>query len=197
MVSDAKEERLLPNIDFNYKVGNAIIGYIKQSEITNPFYSDLNTCFYDEIKSLFQTNKDLRKLKLTEKEKKAMVFNLKPFHWFHEFPEIMEKGGFDIILANPPYISNKQLIPLEKAIYQSKYETPKGLMNTFGIFIERSIQLCHSSSIISYIVHKNIIRSNNYDILRKHLLLNTTIEEILDVGAGAFQSVTAETVIKS
>jgi len=44
-------------------------------------------------------------------------------------------------------------------------------------------------------VHKNIIKSNNYDLLRKYLLQHTTIEEIIDVGAGAFHSVTAETVI--
>ncbi|MFX1553615.1 MAG: Eco57I restriction-modification methylase domain-containing protein [Promethearchaeota archaeon] len=190
-----KNGRTLPNIESNYKVGNAIIGFINQSDIDSLHYTDLNDCFYDEIKSIFLTHKDLRKIKLTEKEKKTMVLALKPFHWFNEFPEIMSKGGFDIIIENPPYISNKQLSPLEKAIYQDRYETPKGLMNAFGIFIERSIKLCHTSSRISYIVHKNIIRSNNYILLRKHLLEDTTIEEIIDVGARAFQFVTAETVI--
>jgi len=195
LISNMKDVKALLNIEFNYKVGNAIIGFIKQSEITTPRYKNLNDCFYDEIKSVFYTHKDLRKIKLTEREKKAIVFNLKPFHWFYEFPEIMAKGGFDIIIENPPYISNKQLKPLEKAIIQYKYETPKGLMNTFGIFIERSIKLCHSTSRNCYIVHKNIIRSNNYNLLRKYLLEHTTIEEIIDIGAGAFQSITAETVI--
>jgi len=193
--SNTKDVKALPNIDSHFKVGNAIVGFIRQSEITNPVCTDLNSCFYDNIKSVFLTHKNLRKLKLTEKEKKAMLINLKPFHWFQEFPEIMEKGGFDIIIENPPYISNKQLSPLEKAIYQKRYKTPKGLMNTFGIFIERSIELCHLSAKLSFIVHKNIIRSNYYDLLRKYLLERTTIEEIIDIGAGAFQSVTAETVI--
>ena len=195
LISNPKDVKTLPNIELNYKVGNAIIGFISHSEINNPIYTDLNDCFYDEIKNVFQTHKDLRRINLTEKEKKEMVLALKPFHWFDAFPEIMTKGGFDIIIENPPYISNKQLSPLEKAIYQNRYETPKGLMNTFGIFIERSIKLCHSSSRISYIIHKNIIRSNNYDLLRKYLLKHTTIEEIIDVGAGAFQFITAETII--
>lgn len=186
---------VLLKVDSHFKEGNAIVGFLRQSEITTPVCTDLNSCFYEEINSVFETHKDLKKIELTETEKKAMVFNLKPFHWFHEYPEIMEKGGFDIIIENPPYISNKQLSSLEKAIYQYRYKTPKGLMNIFGVFIERSIELCHSSSIFSYIVHKNIIRSNNYDVLRKYLLNYTTIEEIIDLGAGAFQSITAETVI--
>ncbi len=195
LVTNSKDFKALPDIDSHFKVGNAIVGFIRQSEMNNPVCTDLNSCFYEEIKIVFETHKDLKKIELTEKQKKAMVFKLKPFHWFYEFPEIMEKGGFDIIIENPPYISNKQLSPLEKAIYQNRYKTSKGLMNVFGIFIERSIKLCHSSSRISCIVHKNIIRSNNYDLLRKYLLEYTKIEEIIDVGAGAFQSITAETII--
>ncbi len=194
-ITITENSKVMLKINANFKEGNAIVGFIRQSEITIPVCKDLNSSFYEEIKNVFNSHKDLKKIELTEEDKKERVFNLKPFHWFHDFPEIMEMGGFDIIIENPPYISNKQLNPLEKAIFQNKYKTPKGLMNIFGIFIERSIELCHSSSIISAIVHKNIIRSNNYDLLRKYLLENTTIEEIIDIGAGAFQSITAETVI--
>ncbi len=31
------------------------------------------------------------------------------FHWFLEFPEVMEKGGFDCILGNPPYMGGQRL----------------------------------------------------------------------------------------
>ncbi|MFX1501507.1 MAG: Eco57I restriction-modification methylase domain-containing protein [Promethearchaeota archaeon] len=190
-----EKDKNLPNIDLNLKLGNAVIGYIHKSEINSFNHKDLNVCFYNEIKSLFQTHKDLKKMDLTDKEKKMMLYTLKPFHWFYEFPEVMERGGFDILIENPPYISNKNLSPLEKAIFQKRYKTTKGLMNTFGIFIERSIKLCHSLSINCYVIHKNIIRSNNYDLLRKYLLDYTTIEEIIDVGAGVFPSITAEIVI--
>src|SRR5258708_24113962 len=27
-----------------------------------------------------------------------------PFHWFVEFYGIMKKGGFDVIIGNPPYV---------------------------------------------------------------------------------------------
>ena len=31
------------------------------------------------------------------------------FHWFLEFPEVMEEGGFDCILGNPPYLGRRFL----------------------------------------------------------------------------------------
>jgi hypothetical protein len=31
------------------------------------------------------------------------------FHWFLEFPEVFEQGGFDCILSNPPFLGNRSL----------------------------------------------------------------------------------------
>ncbi|MDP9222761.1 MAG: SAM-dependent methyltransferase, partial [Actinomycetota bacterium] len=32
-----------------------------------------------------------------------------PFHWFIEFPDVMQRGGFDVIIGNPPYIRKTRL----------------------------------------------------------------------------------------
>lgn len=31
------------------------------------------------------------------------------FHWFLEFPEVFNEGGFDCILGNPPYLGGKKI----------------------------------------------------------------------------------------
>lgn len=36
-----------------------------------------------------------------------------PFHWFIEFPEVMQRGGFDVIIGNPPYIRRSRLSSYE------------------------------------------------------------------------------------
>lgn len=39
----------------------------------------------------------------------AMAERKRFFHWFLEFPEIIERGGFDCILGNPPYLGGNRI----------------------------------------------------------------------------------------
>jgi methylase of polypeptide subunit release factors len=39
----------------------------------------------------------------------AMGRNLRPFHWFVEFFGIMQNGGFDVIIGNPPYVEYEKV----------------------------------------------------------------------------------------
>jgi hypothetical protein len=39
---------------------------------------------------------------------RAVAKDKRFFHWFLEFPEVFEKGGFDCIVGNPPYLGDKK-----------------------------------------------------------------------------------------
>lgn len=39
----------------------------------------------------------------------AWVETHNPFHWFIEFPEVFEQGGFDVVIGNPPYVNRSEL----------------------------------------------------------------------------------------
>lgn len=39
----------------------------------------------------------------------AWVETHNPFHWFIEFPEVFERGGFDVVIGNPPYVNRSAL----------------------------------------------------------------------------------------
>jgi hypothetical protein len=39
----------------------------------------------------------------------AWVETHHPFHWFVEFPEVFEQGGFDVVIGNPPYVNRREL----------------------------------------------------------------------------------------
>ena len=64
------------------------------------------------------------KIDLTKKSAYQNWLNShKPFHWFIEFYEILEKGGFDVIIGNPPYLELREVDyfpPIELASYQTK-----------------------------------------------------------------------------
>ncbi|QSB25245.1 DNA methyltransferase [Flavobacterium sp. CLA17] len=42
-------------------------------------------------------------------ESMAIAENKKFFHWFLEFPEVFQQGGFDCVLGNPPFLGGQKL----------------------------------------------------------------------------------------
>ena len=60
-----------------------------------------------------------------------------PFHWFVEFYGIMHRGGFDVVIGNPPYVE----IPKISSHYSlQKYELV-GTGNLYAVCLERFLQL--------------------------------------------------------
>ena len=40
---------------------------------------------------------------------KTLLLGQKPFHWFLEYPEVFEDGGFDAIVGNPPFLGGLRI----------------------------------------------------------------------------------------
>jgi hypothetical protein len=62
-----------------------------------------------------------------------------PFHWYVEFDKVMQQGGFDVIIGNPPYVEYAEI----KRVYQllpGIYKT-SACGNLYAYFAERSIAL--------------------------------------------------------
>ena len=71
-----------------------------------------------------------------------------PFHWFVEFYGIMSKGGFDVVIGNPPYVEYSKV----KGEYSVKgYET-EDCGNLYAFVLERSKGLAKRSASLSMIV---------------------------------------------
>ena len=71
-----------------------------------------------------------------------------PFHWFAEFYGIMGKGGFDVVIGNPPYVEYSRV----KGDYTIKgYET-EDCGNLYAYVLERSKRLTNQKATLSMIV---------------------------------------------
>lgn len=70
-----------------------------------------------------------------QSEKEAFYNKQNAFEWRFEFPEVLadngEYKGFDIVIGNPPYISNKEISAEHKEFYQNKYNLSDDLYNYF------------------------------------------------------------------
>jgi hypothetical protein len=66
------------------------------------------------------------------------------FHWFLEFAEVMQEGGFDCFLGNPPFLGNRKLKGAFGADYLDYLTTeyaPAGAIDLVGYFVRRNYNL--------------------------------------------------------
>ena len=65
-----------------------------------------------------------------------------PFHWFVEFYGVMQDGGFDVTVGNPPYVSRKQV----NQTYTVKGFLTENCPDIYSVILERSVNVCSSTN---------------------------------------------------
>jgi len=96
----------------------------------------------------------------------------KAFNWNIEFKDIMDKGGFDCVIGNPPY--GAELPSQHVKFYRNHYKTVIGHSEIYYLFIEKAIKnLISKNGLIGYII-PNAWLSNKYASKVRELLINET-----------------------
>ncbi len=119
----------------------------------------------------------------------------KAFNWQQEFPTVFEKGGFDVIIGNPPYV-NVELMPIiDKDFYKSKYTTFFKRSDLFSLFIELSISQLTSNGRVSFIIPSIVLNNLSYKRIRDLILDNNWLEEVCYTGGKVFDDATVDSTI--
>ena len=79
-----------------------------------------------------------------------------PFHWFVEFFGILNAGGFDVIVGNPPW---KEYSAVKKGYTVRGYDTESS-GNLYALCTERSIGMLSPRGFLSFIVQLPIVSSS-------------------------------------
>ncbi len=120
----------------------------------------------------------------------------KAFNWNTEFKDIMDEGGFDVIIGNPPYVYAREKISFnEKEYFNSEYLSAEYQLNTFVLFIEKSIKLLKDKGLLGFIIPNSLLKIGSISKLRKYILDNTSVNIIVSLSGYSFESVNVETVI--
>ncbi|SDM55417.1 Eco57I restriction-modification methylase domain-containing protein [Halarsenatibacter silvermanii] len=75
----------------------------------------------------------------------------KAFDWEDEFPDIMEEGGFDCVIGNPPFVRHED-IKWMKPYLKENYQVYFGTADLYCYFIEKSLRLLRKQGYFSFIV---------------------------------------------
>ena len=86
------------------------------------------------------------------------------FHWFLEFPEIVQRGGFDCLLGNPPYMWGQALSGTyghEFCEYVRWQYAPAGLCDLVVYFTRRLFALVRPQGFCSFLTTNSIKDGDN------------------------------------
>lgn len=121
----------------------------------------------------------------------------KAFNWEEEFPQVFTKGGFDVVIGNPPYVSVKEIPDLHKVNYVKKYDTARGQFDLYTLFFEKGYKLLDKKGTLSYISPNTFISNKDYIDFRKFILEKTEILEIINLGETVFKDANLDVAILS
>jgi hypothetical protein len=139
---------LLPDLQNNIKCGNSLVG---------EEYFDFGQSHPFNFKEVQKIN---------------------PFDWNSEFPEILRREGFDAVIVDLPFISQKPSKDLQKYL-QTHYSVYTSDSDLYPYFIEKSLALIRAGGKLSAIIPDQWLHAKQGRPLRR-LLKDLEIEEILD-----------------
>ncbi|MEI7782144.1 MAG: type IIL restriction-modification enzyme MmeI, partial [Planctomycetota bacterium] len=96
------------------------------------------------------------------------------FHWFLEFPEIIQRGGFDCILGNPPYLGRGGIRSSYGDAFCNEVQwafSPAGISDIVVFFLRRMFETLRTNGFIAFITTNSIkdgdVRTDGLELLRK------------------------------
>ena len=111
----------------------------------------------------------------------ALPADSRAFDWRAAFPAVFERGGFDVVIGNPPYVRQEALGALKGYLAQC-YASYSGVADLYVYFYERGLDLLAPGSKLSYIVTNKWMRAGYGEPLRRLFSERAVFEEILDFG---------------
>ena len=113
----------------------------------------------------------------------------KAFNWKEQFPKVFEKGGFDVVIGNPPYVSaptqvaSPEMSKQRQALVNSgKYQSLYQKWDLYIPFIELGIRhLCKEGGLCSMIVPYPLTNQLYAQKSREMLLDEYSLYEVSDL----------------
>lgn len=107
------------------------------------------------------------------------------FHWEKEFSSIIESGGFDIVIGNPPYINANRLSKIYgkkvKDYWKKRFASASGAYDIYILFFELGLTLLSKNGLLGFITPNKYLSAPYSEELRKLILDKYTMQECVDL----------------
>lgn len=116
------------------------------------------------------------------------------FLWHLFFMDVMEKGGFDVMIGNPPYIQLQKMGKYTDTLQEAGFETFARTGDIYCLFYEKGFDLLKRGGVLTYITSNKWMRGGYGKSLRNYFTTVNT-QKIINLGPGIFHSATVDTNI--
>lgn len=103
------------------------------------------------------------------------------FLWHTWFKDIFDKGGFDIVVGNPPYIRRTELPESAKLQYERAYKSATLQYDIYLLFIEFGLSICKKEGQLCYINPIRFFSSDYGQSCRTLIIKDHLLKRIVDV----------------
>jgi len=106
-----------------------------------------------------------------------------------------KKGGFDVVIGNPPYVYARDIENKIKAYLVENYKCASYQIDLYILFIERSVFLIKSNGKVSFIVPNTWLNNLLLAPVRTYLLKTVKFDNFVSMPSDVFQDANVDTVI--
>lgn len=115
------------------------------------------------------------------------------FLWHLWFKDVFDKGGFDIMIGNPPYIQLQKMGEDATILQQANYETFAKTGDIYCLFYEQGNNLLRNDGTLCYITSNTWMRTKFGEVLRSYFEKKTNPIKLLNFeDTKIFQTATVE-----
>ena len=107
----------------------------------------------------------------------------KAFDWQTAFPKVFERGGFDVVIGNPPYVSNRNIPVQYKKYFELNYRAAFDQYDLYVLFMELAVKINKQNGYSSFILPDKFLISKYGEAILKYLYDKVTIENYWDLTA--------------
>lgn len=180
----------LPNLNYKLEVGDSLLGPDPSKALERQFDRML-VDQYVQAKAAYLKAHGKGKDRLYQ-EIEALKEQIRlwtpnnthsgTFDWPVEFAEVFIDGGFDIVIANPPYVRQELIKDIKASLKQVFPETFNGTADLYTYFYTRAVQILRANGMIVFISSNKWFRANYGANLRRFLAEQTDVWSITDFG---------------
>ena len=195
---DIKRIKPLPNLDFKIVQGDSLLG-VERDVLNYPKFNEL-----EKLKPLYFDATNLKKKREYKKKIDTLIKEISNnnhnFDFEVYFSEVFrEKGGFDVVIANPPYVSaieaKKTISAEERESYKTRFSSAKGTYDLYVIFFELGLRLLKEDGVLTYISPSKYLSAKYAEALRSFILRYTLLQLVDFSQLRAFESAAVSTLI--